>query len=78
MSHEYYRRGRNWHTAIGTLFLIMAGIVLARQLVLWGPEFVAEFLFDSKVTSEKVSFGMIGFGVFMILWGLRRHGPEEG
>ena len=76
MSHEYHRRGRNWHTAIGTLFLVMAGIVLARQLVLWGPEFVAEFLLDSAVNSEKVSLGMVGFGVFMILWGFRRREPE--
>ena len=76
MSHEYYRRGRNWYTAIGTLFVIMAGIVLVRQLILWEPEFVVEFLFDSAVTNEKVSFGMIGFGVFMILWGFRSNGPK--
>lgn len=77
MSHEYYRRGRNWHTAIGTLFSVMAGIVLVRQLILWGPEFVLEFLLNSEVTNEKVSFGMIGFGVFMVLWGFRRHGPKR-
>ncbi len=72
MSHEHYRRGRNWHTAIGALFGIMAGIVLVRQLILWGPEFMLEFLVNSEVTNEKVSAGMIGFGVFMALWGLRR------
>lgn len=77
MSHEYYRRGRNWYTAIGTLFSVMAGIVLVRQLILWGPEFVLEFLLNSEVTNEKVSFGMIGFGVFMILWGFRRYEPKR-
>lgn len=77
MSHEYHRRGRNWYTAIGTLFLVMAGIVLARQLVLWGPEFVGEFLFNSEVTNEKVSFGMIGFGIFMVLLGFRRYEPKR-
>ena len=76
MSREYYRRGRNWHTAIGLLFVIMAGIVLARQLALWGPEFVAEFLLNAEFTNEKVSLAMIGFGVFMVAWGFRRH--EEG
>ena len=77
MSHEYHRRGRNWYTAIGTLFLVMAGIVLARQLVLWGLEFVGEFLFNSEVTNEKVSFGMIGFGIFMVLLGFRRYEPKR-
>ena len=43
MSSEYYRRGRNWFSAIGVMFCVMAGIVLVRQLVIWGPEFVEEF-----------------------------------
>ena len=73
MSHEYYRRGRNWYTAIGTLFIIMAGIVLVRQLVIWGPEFVQDFIFNSEFTNEKLSIGMIGFGVFMILLGFRKY-----
>ena len=73
MSHEYYRRGRNWYTAIGALFLIMAGIVLVRQLLIWGPEFMSDFLLNSEVTNEKVSVGMIGFGVFMIVLGFRKH-----
>lgn len=73
MSHEYYRRGRNWHAAIGVLFVVVAGITLARQLILWGPEFVVEFVFNSEANSEKVSLGMIGFGAFMIAWGFVRH-----
>lgn len=71
MSYEYRRRGRNWYTAIGTLFMVMAGIVLARQLILWGPEFVLEFLLNLEFTNEKVSAGMIGFGAFMIMLGFR-------
>ena len=73
MSHEYYRRGRNWYTAIGTLFLIMAGIVLVRQLLIWGPEFMSDFLLNSEITNEKVSVGMIGFGIFMIVLGFTRY-----
>ncbi|MDH3192190.1 MAG: hypothetical protein OEM18_05845 [Nitrosopumilus sp.] len=73
MSHEYYRRGRNWYTAIGALFLIMAGIVLARQLLIWGPEFMTDFLLNSEITNEKVSAVMIGFGVFMIVLGFKKH-----
>lgn len=73
MSHEYYRRGRNWYTAIGALFLIMAGIVLVRQMLIWGPEFMSDFLLNSEVTNEKVSAGMIGFGIFMIVLGFRKY-----
>jgi len=73
MSHEYYRRGRNWYTAIGALFLIMAGIVLVRQLLIWGPEFMSDFLLNSEVTNEKIYAGMIGFGIFMIVLGFRKY-----
>ena len=72
MSHEYYRRGRNWFTAIGVLFSVMAGIVLVRQLLIWGTEFVEEFLLNGEITNEKVSFAMLGFGIFMIALGFRK------
>ena len=73
MSHEYQRRGRNWFTAIGMLFSVMAGIVLVRQLLIWGPEFVADFLLNGEITNEKVSMTMLGFGIFMIVLGFRKH-----
>jgi len=73
MSHEYYRRGRNWFTAIGTLFSVMAGIVLIRQLLIWGPEFVQDFLLNEEITNEKVSIAMLSFGIFMIALGFRKH-----
>ena len=73
MSHEYYRRGRNWFTAMGTLFSVMAGIVLIRQLVIWGPEFVGDFLLNGEITNEKVSMVMLAFGIFMIALGFRKH-----
>jgi len=73
MSHEYYRRGRNWFSAMGVLFCVMAGIVLIRQLILWGPEFVQDFLLNGEFTNEKVSMAMLGFGIFMIALGFRKH-----
>ena len=76
MSHEYYRRGRNWYTAIGVLFLVTAGIVLVRQVALWGVEFVGDFMVNGEITSEKVSLGMISFGGFMILLGFRKRGAS--
>jgi multisubunit Na+/H+ antiporter MnhB subunit len=73
MSHEHYRRGRNWFSAIGVLFCVMGGIVLIQQLVIWGIDFVEEFLYNSEFTNEKVSVAMIGFGIFMIVLGFRKH-----
>ena len=73
MSHEYYRRGRNWFTAIGILFCVMGGIVLIQQLLIWGIEFVEEFLLNGEFTNEKVSAAMLGFGIFMIALGFRKH-----
>ena len=73
MSHENHRRGRNWFTAIGLMFYVMATIVLIQQLLIWGPEFVEDFLFNGDVTNEKVSMGMLAFGIFMVALGFRKH-----
>ena len=73
MSHEYYRRGRNWFTAIGVLFCVMGGIVIIQQLLIWGVDFVEDFLFNGEFTNEKVSVAMLGFGIFMIALGFSKH-----
>jgi preprotein translocase subunit SecF len=73
MSHEYYRRGKNWFTAIGVLFCVMGGIVLIQQLLIWGIDFVEDFLFNAEFTNEKVSVAMLGFGIFMIALGFTKH-----
>ena len=73
MSHEHYRRGRNWFSAIGILFCVMGGTVLIQQLLIWGIDFVEEFLYNNEFTNEKVSVAMISFGVFMVLLGFRKH-----
>jgi hypothetical protein len=51
----------------------MAGIVLVRQILIWGPEFVEDFLLNGEITNEKVSAAMLGFGIFMIALGFRKH-----
>lgn len=73
MSPEIYRRGRNWFTAMGLLFIISASIVLVRQVILWSPEFVVQFMFNEEITNEKVSLGMIGFGLALIGLGFRKN-----
>jgi len=58
---------------MGVLFSVMAGIVLIRQLFIWGPEFVGDFLVNAEITNEKVSIVMLAFGIFMIALGFRKH-----
>ena len=72
MSHEYQRRGRNWFTAIGLMFCVMATIVLVQQLLIWGPEFVEDFLLNEEITNEKVSMGMLAFGILMVALEFRK------
>lgn len=71
MCPEYYRRGRNWYTAMGALFIVSACIVLIRQLVLWTPDFMVDFLLNSEITHEKISVGMIGFGLVLVARGFK-------
>ena len=73
MSYEFRRRGKNWFTAMGVLFIIMGLIVISRNLIIRGPEFVLDFLLNSENTNEKISFGMFAFGGFMIILGFRKH-----
>lgn len=73
----HYRRNRNWFTAMGVLFIVMAGIFIIRDLFIWGPEFVVDFFTSPEITSEKISSGMIGIGSFLIFLGTRREVNEE-
>jgi len=72
MSHEVRRRGRNWFTAMGVLFIVMALIAITRNLLIWGPEFVLDFFLSADITNEKISAGMIVFGGIMIVLGFRK------
>ena len=77
MSHEIRRRGRNWFTAMGVLFIIMAFIVITRNLIIWGPEFVLDFFVNGDVTNEKISLVMLVFGSIMIILGFRKKMVRE-
>ena len=69
MSTEYTKRGRNWLTAMGVLFLVVATVTLVRDLIIWSPDFVVQFFFDSEINAQKVSLGAIAFGTFMVVLG---------
>ena len=78
MSHEIRRRGRNWYTAMGVLFIVMALIVFVRNIFLFqGPEFILDFLLNSDITNEKISLGMLVFGGIMIILGFRKKIVKE-
>ena len=72
MSEEYTRRGRNWFTAIGVLFIIVAGITLVRDIIIWSPDFMVDFIFDSNINPQKTSLAAVVFGIFMIILGFRK------
>jgi len=69
MSTEYTKRGRNWLTAMGVLFLVVATVSLVRDTIIWSPDFVVEFFFNSEINAQKVSLGAIAFGSFMVVLG---------
>ena len=69
MSEEYTKRGRNWLTAMGVLFLVIATVTLVRDIIIWSPDFVVEFFFNSEINAQKVSLGAIVFGASMIALG---------
>lgn len=72
MSPLHAKRGRNWYSAMGILFIVSGVIVITRDIILWSPEFVVDFLFDSEINSAKISFGMFAFGGFLLILGLRK------
>ncbi|MDE1845109.1 MAG: hypothetical protein KGI10_07265 [Thaumarchaeota archaeon] len=70
-------RRRNWFTAMGVLFIVVASIAIIRDLLIWGPEFTVDFFTSSDITSEKISIGMFGIAGFLIVLGLRGENYEE-
>tara|TARA_Y100000310_G_scaffold204786_1_gene205029 strand:+ start:155 stop:391 length:237 start_codon:yes stop_codon:yes gene_type:complete len=72
MSGEYHRRGRNWLTAMGILFLVVAVVTLVRDIIIWSPDFVVDFFFNSEINAQKVSLGAIAFGAFMVTLGFTK------
>ena len=72
MGHEYSRRGSNWCTAMGVLFIVMTLIIIVRSMILWSPGFFYDFLGGPEITNEKFSVAMVIFGCIMIGLGYRK------
>ncbi|NOJ26817.1 MAG: hypothetical protein DA330_02250 [Nitrososphaera sp.] len=76
------RRGRNWMSAMGILFLVMAAIIAIRNLVLTTSQFSFGFYLDnyvnSEITNEKFVIAMVIGGIFLLYWGYYRKKEDYG
>jgi hypothetical protein len=67
------RRGRNWMTAMGVLFIIMAIVIALRNLYVVSTEFSFQLYLDNytngSITNEKFVIAMLIGGGFLLYWG---------
>lgn len=83
------RRGKNWMSAMGILFLIAATIIAVRNLVLYNIEssaglvengtqkFLDNFV-NAEITNEKFVIAMIAIGGFLLFWGYFKKKEDYG
>jgi len=57
---------------MGVLFIVVGGIVIVRDILIWSPDFVLDFLLNSEITNAKISFGMCVFGGVFVIIGFRK------
>jgi hypothetical protein len=76
------RRGKNWMSAMGVLFIVTAGIIALRNLVFYSIEYSAGFFLDNfvnaQITNEKFVIAMIAGGGFLLYWGYFKKKEEYG
>jgi hypothetical protein len=83
------RRGRNWMTAMGVLFMVVAGIIAIRNLVLYyidssagviedGMQKFLDNFTNAQVTNEKFVVVMIAIGGFLLFWGYFKKKEDYG
>lgn len=83
------RRGKNWMSAMGIMFMVAAGIIAIRNLVLYYLEFSAglsedaakQFLdnfTNAQITNEKFVIAMLAIGGFLLYWGYFKKKEDYG
>ena len=83
------KRGRNWMSAMGVLFMVSAAIILIRNVVLFNIQHSAGFIGDgtqlfldnfvnAQITNEKFAIAMIAGGGFLLYWGFFRKKEDYG
>ena len=76
-------KGKNWMTAMGVLFIVMAVIIALRNLYFVTTELSLDFYLDNytngQITNEKFVIAMIIGGGVLIFWGYfkKNHDDEE-
>lgn len=74
-------RQKEWMFPLGILFIVMATIILIRNLIListeLGPEFFVDNFFNSEITNEKFSVVMYGIGLVLVYFGRRKRQQDE-
>ena len=79
---EERRRGKNWMSAMGILFIVMAVVIALRNLYFVTTELSFEFYLDNytngDITNEKFVIAMILIGVFLLYWGYFKKKEEYG
>jgi hypothetical protein len=72
MESSHPKKGKNWYSAMGILFIVIGAIVMVRNILIWSPDFVLDFLLNSEITNEKISLGMFVFGGILLYLGFRK------
>jgi hypothetical protein len=74
-------RGRNWMTAMGILFIVMAIIIALRNLYFYSTQLSVSFYLDNyvnaQINNEKFVIAMLVGGGFLLFWGYFRKNQED-
>ena len=79
------RRGRNWMSAMGILFIVSAAIIARSIRLFYIIEYSIGFFFDNfvnaEITNEKFVIAMLAIGGSLVYWGFFKkkedHGPPD-
>jgi hypothetical protein len=79
---EQSRRGKNWMSAMGLLFIVMAVIIALRNLYVVTTNLSFDFYLDnytnSQITNEKFVIAMLIGGGILLYWGYFRKREDYG
>ena len=74
-------KGKNWMTAMGILFIVMALIIALRNLYFITTELSFAFYLDNytngQITNEKFVIAMIIGGGVLIFWGYFKKNQDD-
>ena len=75
------RRGRNWMTAMGILFIVMAVIIALRNLYFYSTQLSIWFYLDNytngQINNEKFVIAMVIGGGILLFWGYFKKNHED-